>query len=306
MTRNAKRQCSLTILLAWFVSISVHLGIGVLAFFITWSVIRVEQAPPIIGTSIWHEQPNQDMARLPMANLTPMAPSAEVPLLVLPEKETRLNDGFAILNQINSSGEIPDFAKSNPTTEVHFMGLDAIAAGRIVYVVDASGSMLLHLSAVLEELKRSLLTLHPKQQFGVLFFQQDKSIIVPPRNRLVSANQDNIAASLRWIKTSGKVIPAGGSNPTNALKRAFSFKPDVVYLLSENITGAGRYEVSTEELLKSIDHLNPRDDANGARPVQINCIQYLTYDKTRTMERIAEIHGGIDGYTFIERGRVKK
>ena len=184
------------------------------------------------------------------------------------------------------------------------MGLDAVSARRILYVVDASGSMLLHLSSVLVELERSLRTLHPKQEFGILFFQQDKAIAVPPKNALVPATAQNITKAMHWINTSGKIIPSGSSNPINALKTAIRRKPDVIYLLSENITGSGRYEVPPDEVLAALDSLNPIDSRNGRRKVQINCVQYLTPDPMHTMERIAEIHGGEDGYTFIERGRV--
>ena len=102
------------------------------------------------------------------------------------------------------------------------------------------------------------------------------------------------------------MIPAGGSNPIVAMKTAMRLKPEVIYLLSENITGAGRYEVPAGELLAAIDRLNPVDARNGLRKVQINCIQYLTEDPNGTMQKIAEIHGGDDGYTFIERGKVVK
>ena len=184
------------------------------------------------------------------------------------------------------------------------MGLDAVAAKRIVYVVDASGSMLLHLSTVLHELQRSLATLHPKQEFSIVFFQQNKSITVPPRNSLRPATPHNISTVMEWIQTSGEVIPTGSSNPVAAIRTAMKLQPDVIYLLSENITGSGRYEVPPDELIAQLEKLNPVDPRNGRRRVQINCIQYLTKDSLGTMQRIAEIHGGDDGYTFIERGRV--
>ncbi len=76
---------------------------------------------------------------------------------------------------------------------------DAVAAKRIVYVVDASGSMLLHLSTVLGELERSLRTLHPKQEFGIIFFQKDYAIAVPPRKSLVFANAKNISEECRQL-----------------------------------------------------------------------------------------------------------
>jgi hypothetical protein len=48
------------------------------------------------------------------------------------------------------------------------------------------------------------------------------------------------------------------------------------------------------------------DARNGLRRVQINCIQYLSEDPMQTMRKIADIHGGKDGYTFISRGKVVK
>jgi hypothetical protein len=292
--------------IAWTISVGVHVGIGILAFFITWSVIRNEEAPPHVVTSQWHELPVHEAVTLPM--VTPELPSIEMELPPLPEIEQKKlsQDGFAVLHEIVSSGEIPKFATREPETEVQFMGLDAPAAKRIVYVVDASGSMLLHLSTVSEELERSLRALHPKQEFGIIFFQQDKAIAVPPKRSLRFASAIHISEAMEWINTSGKVIPSGGSNPIKALQSAMRLEPDVIYLLSENITGAGKYEIPPEELFASLNRINPVDSRNGIRKVQINCIQYLTQDPLKTMQKIAEIHGGEDGYTFIERGRVDR
>ncbi len=292
--------------IAWIVSIGVHVGIGILAFFITWSVIRSEDGPPQVVTATWHDQPVNERAKLPMA--MPQSPPLEMELPPMPSSKQKnpTQDGLAVLHEIVSTGEIPKFAQREPETEVQFMGLDAVAAKRIVYVVDASGSMLPHLSIVLEELERSLRTLHPKQSFGIIFFQKEDAIVVPPKQSVVPASASNISKAMVWVSTSGKVIPFGGSNPIKALKVAMKLKPDVIYLLSENITGAGRYEVPVDALLASIDKINPVDSRNGLRRVQINCIQYLTQDPMQTMQKIADIHGGDDGYTFIERGRVSK
>ncbi|MDP7005711.1 MAG: hypothetical protein QF718_05830 [Phycisphaerales bacterium] len=292
--------------IAWTISVGVHLGVGAIAFLITWQVIRTEDEPPRVVTAIWHEQPVAEQSNIPV-KLEPK----EVELIVTdlssePIQVDPIKDGIAILNQIKTTGTTPKEAMREPEMEVEFMGLDAFAAKKIIYVVDASGSMLLHLSTVLDELERSLRTLHPKQEFGIIFFQQDKSIVVPPKNKLLSAKEKNIVSAMKWINTSGKVIPVGGSNPIKAMKSAIRLKPDVIYLLSENITGAGKYEVPADELIESLDKINPIDPRNGLRRVQINCIEYLTLNPARTMQRIAEIHGGDDGYTFIERGRVEQ
>jgi len=305
MPNPTQSQVDASTPIAWVVSIGVHVGVGILAFFMTWSVIRTEEDPPRVVTTTWREQNVVEFAKLPMA--LPLSPIIDIELpdlLPPPSPKMEIQDGLAVLHTIASGGEIPELARREPQTEVQFMGLEAVSAKRIVYVVDASGSMLLHLPIVLDELERSLRTLHPKQEFGIIFFQQNDAITVPPRRSLVAANAKNISTAMEWVNTSGKVIPSGGSNPINAMKTAMNLKPDVIYLLSENITGAGRYEVPPEELLAALNRLNPVDSRNGLRRVQINCIAYLTQDPLRTMQRIAEIHGGDDGYTFIERGRV--
>ena len=300
-TANVKQDSSTAI--AWILSIGMHLGLGLIAFLITWTVMRTDDAPPPLITATWHEQPSGASSELPM--LLPPTPQVELPtVLMAPPESASISDGIAVLNQVAQGSPLPQLARREPASEAKFMGLDAVAAKRIVYVVDASGSMLLHLSTVLHELQRSLTTLHPKQEFSIVFFQQNKSITVPPRNSLRPATPHNISTVMEWIQTSGEVVPTGSSNPVAAIRTAMKLQPDVIYLLSENITGSGRYEVPPDELIAQLEKLNPVDPRNGRRRVQINCIQYLTKDSLGTMRRIAEIHGGDDGYTFIERGRV--
>jgi hypothetical protein len=294
--------------IAWSLSVGAHIGIGLVAFFITWSVIRDEEDPPRAVTATWHEQPIVEEAKIfALSEVVEKEPEQREPeKIVARQKPEPARDGLAVLHEIATTGNVPKKATREPETEVKFMGLDAVAARRIVYVVDASGSMMLHLSTVLEELERSLRKLHPKQMFGIVFFQNKKSIAVPPKGKLVYANAANIEKAMRWIGTSGKAIPTGGSNPIVAIKTAMRLEPEVMYLLSENITGAGSYEVPQEELLEAINGLNPVDTRNGLRKVQINCIQYLSEDVNGTMEKIAKIHGGDDGYVCIERGKVVK
>ena len=303
MTQTANVKQVLSTAIAWIFSIGMHLGLGSTAFLITWTVMRTDDAPPPLITATWHEQPSGASSELPM--LLPPTPQVELPtVLIAPPESASISDGIAVLNQVAQGSPLPQLARREPASEAKFMGLDAVAAKRIVYVVDASGSMLLHLSTVLHELQRSLTTLHPKQEFSIVFFQQNKSITVPPRNSLRPATPHNISAVMEWIQTSGEVVPTGSSNPMTAIRTAMRLQPDVIYLLSENITGSGRYEVPPDELIAQLEKLNPVDPRNGRRRVQINCIQYLTKDSLGTMRRIAEIHGGDDGYTFIERGRV--
>ena len=180
------------------------------------------------------------------------------------------------LHQNQNSVRIPELVMQQEETQSEFMGLDAVAAKRVVYVVDASGSMLMHLSSVVKELNRSMQQLHPKQEFGIIFFQQNNAIHVPPKGRLQPASGRNISSAINWIGESGHVIPSGGSNPMAAIKAGLRMKPDVMYLLSENITGSGKYAVSPETILEALHKLNTQESTTGKRRVQINCVETAT------------------------------
>ena len=307
-TKNFKTQqptyaASNTSIIAWVISIGVHVGLGGLAFLITWTVIQVAEEPPPLITATWHEQ-LQHSKQLPTASLELEQATITLPTLPTPtEKLTR--DGLALLNSATPT-KIPQFARREKETEAAFMGLEALSARKLVYVVDASGSMMMHLTTVIQNLEKSLYDLNKKQSFAILFFQKDQVIAVPPINKLMPATSKNIKKALEWIQGSDHVIPTGRSNPIKAVASALRLKPDLVYLLSENIRGAGEYEVSPEQLLASLDAMNPIDGRNGRRRVRINCIEFLTPDPANTMLKIAENHGGIDGYTFIDSSKVSR
>jgi len=183
--------------------------------------------------------------------------------------------------------------------QVDFVGLRASNARRIVYVVDASGSLIGSFPQVVEELRRSLMKLDPRQQFGVIFFQRGEAVTVPPGGALQPATPERLAEAVQWIDT--KMIPTGRSNPIAALTAAMVLKPEIIFLLSADITGAGDFEISEKTLMEALDHLNPCDAATGNRPVRIQCVQFLDPDPTGTLERLAKIHGGANGYRYLGR-----
>jgi hypothetical protein len=191
-----------------------------------------------------------------------------------------------------------------------FAGLQASNAQSIAYVVDASGSLIGTLPVVRRELEASLRTLTSEQRFAVLFFQRNAALEPPmsdqpvqrdqpsQRGRLQPATPTAIDRTLRWAE---EIRPTGRSNPLPALERALKLEPDVIFLLSADITGSGDFEMGRDELLKALDRLNPLDPATGRRPTRIHCVQFLDADPLDTLRRIAEIHGGRDAYRFLSR-----
>ena len=168
-------------------------------------------------------------------------------------------------------------------------------ARNIVYLVDASGSLIDVLPFVITELKRSIGELSEQQKFSIIFFQGDKPIEVPPLG-LKPANTENKQRVIQWLD-GGNVVPAGLATPVEALKRALTYKPHLMFILSDNITGSGRYEVDQRRLLAEIERTN----TSGTK---INTIQFLYPDKLEgsglkpTLKAIADSTGGV--YKFLD------
>jgi len=186
--------------------------------------------------------------------------------------------------------------------QVDFVGLRATNARRIVYVVDASGSLVGSFPQVLEELRRSVMKLDPRQTFGIIFIQRGEALTVPPGGALQPATPERLAEAMKWVDA--KVVPTGRSNPIAAIEAAIALKPEIIFLLSADITGAGEFEISERVLLDELDRLNPKDPATGRRPVRIQCIQFLDPDPVGTLQRLAGEHGGADGYRYLGRAEL--
>jgi hypothetical protein len=185
---------------------------------------------------------------------------------------------------------------------VRFAGTAGSNARSIVYVIDASGSMISHMQIVIDELSRSLEGLNPKQSFNVIFFQKNQALAVPPANQLLPATDQDKLRALQWIHDN--IVPLGRSNPLAAIELAMSHKPDVVFILSEGITGSGEFEIDQRDLLARLNELNPVDSGTGRRRTQINCIQFLDPDPLDTLKIIAQEHGGANGYKFLSRAEL--
>ena len=289
--------------LPWFGSILGHALLLGFILLLGWNIAenREEKSTPLITAEL---DPSFDV---PLETLQPVQEGALEPLAPLPiEVEATLDSrSFA---PPSSSARIPGgLGASAPTSlgNVSFAGLAGGSARRIVFVVDASGSMVGAFPVVIAELTRSLSNLSPAQSYAVIFFQGDKAVVVPPKRRLTPATEEDVARTIQWIRKS--VVPSGRSNPIEAIEEALDLKPEVVFMLSSNITGSGRYEVDLDALMGQLEDLNPADPASGMRPTTINCIQFLDPDPLDALREIASKHGTLgsdgrrSGYRFLGR-----
>ncbi len=293
--------------LAWSGSIVLHLVILVIASLITWSIVQTPDDRPIVVVSSPDAVPtfesvtsvttlpseSSSMGGAPTVSASQPVEAADLADLLVAADD--LMSQSTVLAATPGAGETPG---------VSFGGVAAPAATRIVFVVDASGSMIGAFRAVIREVERTLRQLDSRQSFTVLLFQGDR-VLSPKtlRGGMRPATPTAVDAVVEWMRDAN---PKDQSDPSKALKEAFSLDPQVVYLVSTDITGTGNYEVDREQLFTLLEKLNPRR-GDGRRDTLVRCIQLLDEDRLGTLREIARRHGfdpeGEDesGFAFIGR-----
>ena len=307
------RRRNLAAVLSWMTSMGLHggLALAVIAFAATAAHFAAKPTPPpalvmdfqqpvYAPTTALVSQASGSGTATPAVDAPRTAPTTAMG----EQLRAAAGDALAAIRRAEppislAAHQMGRLGGESRPIQVDFVGLRASNARRIVYVVDASGSLVGSFPQIVEELRRSLMKLDPRQQFGVIFFQRGEAVTVPPGGALQPATPERLAEAVQWIDT--KMIPTGRSNPLAALEAAMALKPEVIFLLSADITGAGDYEISEKTLMEALDRLNPRDPATRNRPVRIQCVQFLDPDPSGTLERLAREHGGAEGYRYLGR-----
>lgn len=296
---------TLMVLLPWSISILFHLAIILLAFFLGWVIYQeqeeeeyVEAAPtitPIPETKIESEIKARKPDKRP--NPSPKPPqNPEVQVV----SDIPLESVIAVMSPTATANPM-----TGPPGEGKFFGAgggggSAVQPTQIAFVIDASGSLIDTFPFVVEELKRFIRTLERKQSFTVIFYSDDKIIEVPPRglNRADSKRKQMV---IDWIDLSSyNVVPRGAGDPVAALQRALGYRPQLIYLLSDNITGKGKYSINQQTLLNEITRANIGN-------TKITTIQFMYEDPlalapgssgnlagpdARTLKKISDQTGG--------------
>jgi len=296
---------TLALLLPWAISILFHLGIGLLAVFVVWSgaVIDEEEENIIPEAKMLNDEPSELLTYSEDLEVTA---TTDIPKEIQtqevaqgdPLSEMTLDTAQDVaLIGVTGSKALPAGSKiGKDKLGVGMYGLGGNAR-TVAYVVDASGSLIDSLPFVINELKDSFRKLSDEQRFTVIFFQQGIAIEVPAPNRgMKVASRENIKKVSDWITLeNGNIVPRGSSNPVKAVQLALAYKPDLIYILSDNITGRGRYAIDQTELL---DIIRKTKASRGATNTRINTIQFLYPDPLETLRKIAEQNEG--RYRYVD------
>eukprot|EP00752_Nemacystus_decipiens_P014001 g12437.t1 len=310
-------SATLTTLMPWGISILAHVALIVLAFFLVWQTIVEDQAKPHRASNSTSNELTALTSDIPEPSEQEASSGASALAVqitpVEPVDLTMIGSTFAPpqivpgISRGDFDGVIPG-PRTGDEPPTFFGGL---GADRIVFLIDASGSMVDVLPFVISELKQAVHKLQPRQteqgpvprQISVILFSGKGVHEVPGGGGvkgLREATPKFKSDILEWVSLENFNFDTGGRGSAHvkpALIRALGYKPELIILLSDNLTGGG--QGATQHELIQDDLLNLIHQHNKAKPpARINTIQFLYEDPLvrqglqGTLDRIAEETGG--------------
>jgi hypothetical protein len=172
-------------------------------------------------------------------------------------------------------------------SDVRFVTVPGGNARTVVFVCDASGSMINTFGSLKAELVKAVLRLKSVQSFNIIFFQDEKFAALDEKG-LVFATPDNKQRAVRWLDT---IATTGTTDPIPAIREAFRNKPQLIYLLTDaDFPDNNAVRAAIARL-------------NADRQIRINTIVFTTGDAApddgvsgaflSLMKQIAKDNGGL-------------
>ena len=152
-----------------------------------------------------------------------------------------------------------------------FMGTGGNAT-KVIYLCDASGSMLSVFGALKQNLKESIesLDLEAGQQFNVIFFS-DADCFPLFKDGMHIASNDNKKLAMEFVDSA---VSTGGTQPIPAIKFALAEKPELLYVLTDGFDQIANFD--------DVTNVFKEGDADGK--MHINCI-FLQSDEDPKLEQ---------------------
>jgi hypothetical protein len=169
---------------------------------------------------------------------------------------------------------VPPVAPAAKAGPVVFMGTTIDDVGKVVYILDRSGSMSDAFDRLQAAVERSIGALTPPQQFHVIFYSSGPPVELPQKI-LVAATDAAKDEAAKFIAT---VVPQGETDPAEALTRAFALKPDAICLMTD-----GEFDHQIVDLIKKL---------NADGKTRIYTFAFLYQLGESTLKQIAEGNGG--------------
>jgi Ca-activated chloride channel family protein len=181
-----------------------------------------------------------------------------------------------------------------------FMGVED-RGSRVVYVVDASGSMYDHnaMRAAKAALVASLQGLEASQQFQIVFYNESPRVMSlkgAPKRQLYFATDVNKAAARQYMQ---QIEPDLGTRHLDAILLGLGFGPEVMFVL----TDSGDPKLTARDL-------NEIQRRNGGK-THIHCIEFgvgpkLPGESLNFLEKLASQNNGTHRYVDVTEFSRKK
>jgi hypothetical protein len=172
--------------------------------------------------------------------------------------------------------------------KVSFIGVGGNAR-KIVYLVDASGSMIDARERLKAALASSIDKLVPVQEFNIVIFS-DGDMVLHQKGSLVRATTGNKQKAFAWIED--KYTVSGSTEPLGAIRAAFNLRPELIYVLTDGFDQIASFDDVKNEFVKQ----------NRDKAVRVNTLLIRSRtdpDLEKVMKEIADSNGGV--YKAIER-----
>ncbi|MEM9110343.1 MAG: FHA domain-containing protein [Planctomycetota bacterium] len=167
---------------------------------------------------------------------------------------------------------------------------------RIVFLVDASGSLIDSLPQMLVWLNRALQTVEADERFAIYFFKAGEPISIKPEGMLAPSREVLNQINKDWLDpNSAPIFPSGRSNPSDAIAAALKLEPTDIYLLSDNAFAAHQGDTTPEQALSLVKQ------ALGDSEARVHGVQFFYRGDNSVLETLAN---QTDGTFEFVRGRV--
>ena len=306
---------TLVALMPWGISILFHVALIVVAFFLVWqTIVKAEEEQAVIPNSKLSESPGAPTVVEEVQEesaQTPLTVPVVDPVVTDPTPtvtDTPIPTTLVGLTYVGGQSGGP---LGNTTGKGDF-GANVFGNGGnakdIAFIVDASGSMVDVLPFVVNELKRVVNELKPAQNITIIMFSGENVYEVPGGGGVkgLRACTPKFKEDIReWVSLENFRFKTGGRGSQNvekAILRGLAYKPQLVFLLSDNLTGGGQgatqHEIFQDDLVDAIEKAN-----DHRPPAKFNTIQFLYNDPLvraglkGTLQLIADDTGG--NYKFI-------
>ncbi|MBX2850440.1 MAG: hypothetical protein KTR15_01695 [Phycisphaeraceae bacterium] len=159
---------------------------------------------------------------------------------------------------------------------------------RIVFLVDASGSLVDSLPQMLVWLNRAVQTIESDERFAIYFFKSGEPIGIKPEGMVTPTREVLNRINADWLSADRlPVFPSGRSNPTQAIAKALALEPTDIYFLSDDAFAFAQGDSTPQHAMGLVKA------ALGESDARVHGVQFFYRSDSSVLETLAnETKGG--------------